>query len=312
MTFFKQKGFTLVELMIVIAIIGILSVALTATVGTIQVTARATKCKANLRALAQAAYSYGVDGGSYPTAGSYEYVPPGLQGRDRVVYLGHKGWVSWTSGASDSWPWPSESSRRSSFRTRYFGEAAYISITNGVLWSLVGKDANIYLCDTHRRAIKAVSNERVYRSYVMNGYFKYDDGHVKYRHDSYARRVEDVVMDGRAAVRLMFAELPSPPPSGSLNQDERFSDSALEYGRRRGGDVQRDEIEEVIGFNHVIAKKWVAHVAFVDGHVEGLVLPNRALRRDGYPDYNHQDLKKLTRMLCEGQEIESEIRETMR
>jgi len=65
MTCLARKGFTLVELMVAIAITGILAVALTTQVTKIQESARATQCEANLRTLTQVAPKYGVDSGTY-------------------------------------------------------------------------------------------------------------------------------------------------------------------------------------------------------------------------------------------------------
>ena len=320
---FKQKGFTLVELMIVISIIGILAVALATQVTKIQESARAAKCKANLKALAQAVQTYGTSHGRYPEAGSYEWEYSQGEWKDRKfsrVFRGEHGWVAWTEGNSGTWPWAggAKESRASRMKASTFigdkdafNTPAYISLTNGVLWGLVGKDASVYVCDRHKHEVeRQLKGKRVYRSYVMNAWFHYDiiPGKAELRDDNARRHVDDAIMDGRAAVRLMFAEL----PAQDFKTDTQSADSALEYGRNVGWkDNGRKEKEEVIGFNHLIANRWVAHVAFLDGHVEGLVLPQGTMK-DGYPNYDDEILKDLTNQLCEGQEIESKIREKMR
>jgi len=320
----EQKGFTLVELMVVIAIIGLLAVALVTQAPIIQESARATKCKANLRALAQAAQNFGIQGGSdnvhrYPTAGSYEIEHFRVSGGSgsRREYRGHCGWVAWTKG--ETWPWgknkdsKSDKSQKDGMEIETsHGKRAFLSVTNGALWGLVGKDASVYVCDAHKVAAQpafgAGDENKIHRSYVMSAFFKYNDGNRTKMEDDGGKPIDGVTLDGRASARLMFAEL----PAQNVNTGERYQDSVLEYGRKRGEEsLWHDEIEEVIGFNHKTAKRWVAHVAFVDGHVDGIILPKTAIK-DGNPNYSDTDLKKLTKQLCHGQEIEKEIREKMK
>jgi prepilin-type processing-associated H-X9-DG protein len=54
--------------------------------------------------------------------------------------------------------------------------------------------------------------------------------------------------------------------------------------------------EEIIGFNHRVAKRRVAHVAFADGHVEGIVAPEKK-------DLTISKLKDLTCLLCNGVDV---------
>ena len=70
----NTRAFTLVELMIVIAIIGGLMVALITPISNAAEAARGARCKNNLRNLAQAALNY-ASAGKYhylPCAGSYD------------------------------------------------------------------------------------------------------------------------------------------------------------------------------------------------------------------------------------------------
>ena len=319
-----KKGFTLVELMIVIAIIGILAGALTTQFGSIMESARTTKCKANMRTLAQAVQAYSTANHQYPEAGSYEWENPKGEWTGPLnnqtfhrVFIGERGWVTWTKGGI--WPWDgrAKGNKDKSLRdgmtvSSFYGPKggrdvpAYLSVTNGVLWELVGKVASVYVCESHRREVELTrKGDTAYRSYVMSGHFGYDDKHeAELRDNSKRSNTDDAIQDGKAAIRLLFAEL----PRQEIRTDERFADSVLEYEMND----ESNSKDESIGFNHLVAKRWVGHVAFLDGHVEGLVLPNGAKNGNGLPDYTHKDVRDLTGQLCGAQEISSKIRESMR
>ena len=67
-----KKGFTLVELLVVIGILGILSAVLIGSFAGGTESARAVKCLTNMRNLATACQTYGMSYGFYPLAGSIE------------------------------------------------------------------------------------------------------------------------------------------------------------------------------------------------------------------------------------------------
>ena len=87
---------------------------------------------------------------------------------------------------------------------------------------------------------------------------------------------------------LLFGEIPFQGPgdwfpNGTADEGDTDSDAVLQY---------KDGTEN-IGGNHKSAKKWYAHVAFADGHVEKLNV-------DGLSGEN---LKELTTWLCEGKAV---------
>lgn len=158
----REKGFTLVELMVVISIIGILAVALTTQVTKSRALGKSMRCKTNLRNLSQAALNCGVVYGRLPWAGPFEFVDRNVvNGRPVAGYSRNALYDSakdtWRSGPWVDWTgsgrWWNRQPQYGSMKTPcFYGDNAYESITNGVLWELVGKDLSVYRCDVHRDA----------------------------------------------------------------------------------------------------------------------------------------------------------------
>ena len=301
----KTRGFTLVELLVVIAIIGILAAALTTQVTKARSMGQSMRCKANLRNLAQAAQSYAVDTEMMPWAGSFELCWPAVvAGTYKPVYHERRGWVSWTGTGR----WTSQDMQSGTMKKScYFGDTAYYSITNGTLWSYVGKDLAAYTCDVHKAVAKRARLKKVQRSYVMNGYFGFahkPNPTPTDMPDDIRRYLDSVSSRGNAGNMLLFAELPAFTGSSHAEQvaQDQYgpgSDSVLETAIDGYSTTQT----EVLGFNHKVAKRYVAHVAFADGHVDVLIEPQGA---------KDNDLKELSKQLCNGYEISQTLRETMR
>ena len=302
MKLLRKRGFTLVELMIVIAIIGVLSAALTTQMPRVRESARAMRCKANLRNLAQAAMSEMVSRSSkrYVRASSNEWPREKEVGNSiRLVYQASRGWVSW-SNSSGRWPWDEGNAlsplASSMTRSIFYGEKlssatlpiAYLSITNGAVWSLVGKDLNVYVCDVHRAAAERKTGKTVYRSYVMS--WVADD-------ENDDEDGKGIAIGNKSAYQLLFAELPARESwlSHSLSVDG--SDSVLDPDKN-----------EYIGFNHKVGQRYASHVAFADGHVAALLEP---VATPGAKP-SDSDLKKLTEQLCDGEEIDVDLRRKMK
>lgn len=314
------KGFTLVELLVVISILGVLAAALTTQVTSAREAARAMKCKTNLKNLAQAALAYAVDDhpdieGVYyapramPWAGSHEGSWPGGPSVSYAPMYHHRpGWVSWTWSVG-GFPWPNRNPQSGSVKPACFhgsSSVTYHSLSNGVLWEYAGGDLDTYVCDQHKKVCRQKGVHRltapIRRSYVMNAYFGYDyrPGGLLQAKDR-AIGVDSLSSRGNAGSLLLFAELPAYRVDGgkfveSISTEMKASDGVLDVQISQGYNGNPPG-EEVIGFNHKVAKRHVAHVAFADGHVDGVVAPDKP------SDRALSKLQDLTCLLCNGVDL---------
>jgi len=288
-----KKGFTLVELLIVIGIIGILMGALIVYFSGGTEAARAAQCFANLRQLATAVQSCARDVTRYPLAGSVEAVSFGFVSTSAddgaETYWERTGWIGWNSPKK----YPTTS------HVGFTGFSAYnqdedgrmYCLTNGALWKYVRTESS-YVCPNHLRHVESKKTPPAW-SYVMNSYFGFDytqgekalpDTYDGIEYNSLAR--PDKI--------LLFSELqwesgegyPEGTPSYTQASGTEC-DCTLQYDERDGG--------EVIGFNHKRNGLVEAHVIFADGHTDKLRWP-----RDGI---SKNDLGDLTKWLCEGRDV---------
>ncbi|HPK38047.1 MAG TPA: type II secretion system protein, partial [Kiritimatiellia bacterium] len=268
MLFVRKTGFTLIELLVVISILGILAAALTTQVGRARSMGQAIRCKTNLRNLAQASLSYAVETKHMPWAGSFQVRYPSRDGNRYVPkYHEHRGWVGWVGSGS----WPNKDIQNMEISC-FHGNNAYYSLTNGSLWTFVGKDISTFLCDTHKKAAARTGLEKIHRSYVMNAYFGYE--HKAPPKTADVRRwLESLSSSGNAASRLLFAEL----PARSIVSSGEGADSVLQAEIKN---YANPGSPEMIGFNHKVGKRYVAHVAYADGHVDALIEPEGGNKDD--------------------------------
>ncbi|MBR2837710.1 MAG: type II secretion system protein [Kiritimatiellae bacterium] len=309
-----KKAFTIIELLVVIGIIGVLAGVLTTSFSGGTETARAAKCLANMRNLAQGAISHAADREYFPYASSHAAI--GVDTDGRTFYRERVGWISWLS-KSDEY---NTRSTRGGY-ARSFQKCSNISayctddddatfaITNGALWKYVSQNRETYICPSH--AIRAKRHAVTARfSYAMSSFFKYD----------WSRGSKAVTSDesgwitmnntSRLDRRLMFAELPFAIPGASDSANEVAEDAAfatandsylvdctLQYKASMNGKSYGSEwggVAEAIAFNHKSGKRYCAHVAFADGHVEKLLLPKRS---------GGLNSVQLTALLCGGVDV---------
>lgn len=310
----KRLGFTLVELLVVIGIIGILSGVLIASLSGGSDSARAAQCLSNLRNLAAACQTYGSTVGRYPLAGSIEYMKVDeSQGiaHAKAAYYEVPGWISWASmGAYRNKPASHQSS--GSWMTSLYAdntEQNLYCITNGVLWRYLN-NRETYVCPEHARKRKA---EPPQWSYAMNAYFGWDSSkgsETKGEDFSYVRygnlnRADRILL----FAEIQFANVGLTIPDGTGSGTE--TDCVLQYST---GDVKNNATDaagantgansggnESIGVNHKSGKHLFAHVAFADGHVEKLTIPHEGSIKN--PKVDESQLRQLTAWLCSGDDL---------
>ena len=313
----RSPGFTLIELLIVIAIIGVLAGVLLASFSGGTDSARAAKCLANMRNLAQGAASVAAKTHYFPYAGSHAVIDTDDDGK--MFYSERVGWISWlskndeygtrTRGRSKPRNFVNCESLGAYCKESGQDEDGDFAFSNGKLWTAVGRERATYTCPSHvlRAAKKGV---RVRWSYVMNAYFGYDSTKGSDAIGSADGNVGVYFSTSRLDRRLLFAELPisgQPVPStemGDKQKDEYsvangdpLTDCVLQYKATVNGKSYNTDwsgTAESIAFNHKSAKRWCAHVVFADGHTEKLLAPRSS---GGLSD------EQLTALLCGGVDI---------
>ena len=296
-----KKGFSLVELIVVIGIIAILSGVLLATFGGGTASARAARCLSNMKNLASACQTYAMGSHYYPLAGNVVYMQMVSErgGRFTRNYKENAGWISAnTQGKypSTSYSAPEPVSMYSDDR-----EASIYALTNGVLWKMVSGSRETYVCPEHAK--KMGSGTQVNWSYLMNAAFGWDKAQ-RARSSADAGRTEYGKL-ARADKMLLFSEVPfmgfnswQPEGTGGTTDTDailQYAEGGLDSGSK--GAYSGGGSAEEIGVNHKSGRHYFAHVAFADGHVEKLRVPMKGK----VPDTS--GFAELTSWLCAGYDV---------
>ena len=294
-------GFTIIELLVVIGILGVLLVALLPMVGGSRDSALTAKCKNNMKNLALGVVSYAQangEHGHFPAAGMYRSLDPSAK---KKSYYPHRPWISNNGIIKDL---------NNTVNSTYLGDVVHFSdaddavrvaITNGAIWFAAGSSFEIYRCPVHAREYEKEHNGRQPGwSFMMNQEFGFNrdgarkmpffgssiNGGVTVSTDSNGKR-------GNKATRghdkvLLFAEI-----QGIEVNDTKHSVSLKPVTSGIEADAVLEYTRESMGFNHKIAKqRWGGNVAFADGHVDTIMMPTES----GY-------IRDLTRYLCQGFDV---------
>ncbi len=292
-----KKGFTLVEMLVVIGILGILMAVLIGSFSGGTESARAAKCLTNMKNLASACQTYGMATGHFPYAGSSEWMNVSANtrssGGSRVTktYGENAGWISWFSNQAYSGGATSHVASPSWYTSAYSDDpnAREYCLTNGALWKYVSANRELYVCPEHK--IKFAHNLPAW-SYVMSSRFRWGGANADAKGSgSSGIGFADLKRADRV---LLFAELPY-VEDGVTTIDISSGpgtkcDCVLQYSSSDGVE------KECIGFNHKSGKKNLcAHVVFADGHTEKLAWP-----RSGF---SKSKMQELTEWLCKGEDF---------
>ena len=171
----SKSAFTLVEMLVVIAIISLVAMALSTAVRGAQRTANAAKCQTNMKNLHTAVVTFFADKACYPKASSYETMSRTASGK---AFHEHVGWVSWvpTSGGNrrdnnGKTPWQKASNKSNAEKFYFpanFDKNMLQAVTEGSLYKYVGKDPMTYRCPQHRSTKEGAT---IFLSYAMNSWF---------------------------------------------------------------------------------------------------------------------------------------------
>lgn len=179
----KRSAFTLIELLIVIAIIGILASLIAMGVSSVRNSAREKHCTNNLRQLMDGVLAFAMDNGqTVPYAQSFE-----IYHQSTATYGHYHGWCTWVNEKRNMddlealWHDGGDKTSHSGelFDDRGTGPDAKFAIEYGDLFPYVGDFAS-YVCPIVRAAMieqnanddeDEIATSDIYRTYAMNPCF---------------------------------------------------------------------------------------------------------------------------------------------
>jgi len=295
-----RRGFTIIELLVVIGILGVLLIALLPMVGGSRDSALTAKCKNNMKNLALGVITCAQanEHGHFPAAGMYRSVD--WKSSKKKNYYPHRPWISNYGDASklNRSMGTAEPGKVVEFSSES-EEEVRMALTNGVIWQAAGSSFEIYRCPVHAREYeKEHSGRQPGWSFMMNQEFGFNlsgdgihnfmgssiNGAIHVAIDSKGTRSKDAYR-GHDKV-LLLAEI-----QGIEVNDTKHGITLRPVTGGHGADAVLDYTQdESMGFNHKIGKKnYGGNVAFADGHVDTIMMPTEQTY-----------IKDLTRYLCQG------------
>lgn len=254
----KTKAFTLVELMVVLAVIGILAGLMFPAISKVRENGRQAQCSNNLKELQTAAISFAGNNGRFPYATTYQTFSDN-------AWSEQLGWVGRRSGTCtlgsagnvDLWDLGAVN-----------GTAC---ITNGTLYSYV-QEKRVYLCPTFLIEAKKIQpTYNFVRSYVMN--WRLDDANLFSLTDGSKRMLFTelnvaTTVEGKnvSTYRVFDATVIIPSTATLIYYLPQETDGAL----MEPNPTDRPVSPEGIAAYH----NGKGHVVFADGHVEFLYYSN--------------------------------------
>lgn len=334
-----KKAFTLIELIVVIGILAILMSVLVVNMTGAGESARAVKCMANLKSLAQAVHQYASSTGYeayYPLAGSREFMSESAgNGNVSLTFYELPGWINWMSKkgqVDDAKDRSAMSGRYRKIGSRNSGGGAIVGfaqsswqvsayekrnanpkdskrlwcIKRGGLWDYIDHNFDCYLCPGHVRKTSGEKTAPVW-SYAMNAKFGWTTNVKNFMLRGVGRPGNVEYGDnngvGTGADRtLLFAELQWEDWIPGVTPDFSAGSGYDNDGILQYRGCSNTHDNEIIGFNHKSGRDLVGHVVFVDGHADKIVLPTKPGKKN-VPALSKSELQELTMWLCEGESV---------
>lgn len=226
-----RRGFTLVELLVVIGVIAVLMAMLLPSVTSMRERAIMVRCKQNLGSIMQAAIQYA------------------LQSPDRDY--------------PDSWRWVY--SRSLSYGGVWMDWAYYETVTNGFLWSFLAREPRVFYCEKFLKTYPLNPNfppgAPCYVSYVMNEYYRAGGWNGQPR-----MRRQQIMFPAREAI--FGEETPIATPYNSSVINNLCLGVPVYDGKDAKTGTKRDGLAAFHDAPGGNLREGYANVAFADGHVE--------------------------------------------